>query len=363
MEGQQDNTRKAIKILRPRNILLPIILGLGLVAYLFLTDEDRPENIWQLIRKADVGHLILAFIVMIARDVGYTYRIRIITNKELTWWNAFIVIMLWEFASAVTPSVVGGTAAAIFILMVEKIKFGRSIAYVMLTAIFDNLFFIIAAPLALVFLQGEHLFIVVRPSGSEYNLFGFFLFSYILITFYTVIMSYALFVRPRGFKWLMLKVTSWKILRRWRNAANEQGNEVILASHNLVGKSPAYWIKIIMSTIFIWSSRYLIVNFLAGAYVSIPLAEHFSIFGKHIIMWITMLVSPTPGSSGTAEYIFPLFYDEILQKYTLIVGTLWRMMTYYPYLIVGAIMIPRWIRKALKNRKTKEEKQTGKESD
>ncbi len=71
------------------------------------------------------------------------YRIRLLTDKQLSWRNSFHVIMLWEFASSVTPpSIVGGSAVALFIVTKEGIKPGRATAIVMITALLDELFFI-----------------------------------------------------------------------------------------------------------------------------------------------------------------------------------------------------------------------------
>ena len=59
-----------------------------------------------------------------------------------------------------------------------------------------------------------------------------------------------------------------------------------------------------------------------------------------------MLVSPTPGGSGFAEYVF----KEFLSSYIPVGGgialaLLWRLISYYPYLLIGAIVIPKWINK------------------
>ena len=49
--------------------------------------------------------------------------------------------MLWEFSSAVTPGIVGGTGVALYILNKEGLSVGKSTSTVMLTALFDQLFY------------------------------------------------------------------------------------------------------------------------------------------------------------------------------------------------------------------------------
>ncbi|MGK0280413.1 MAG: hypothetical protein ACI9RU_003196, partial [Litorivivens sp.] len=51
--------------------------------------------------------LLGALLTVVIRDLGYMYRIRALTDNAISWRKSFDVIMLWEFASALTPSVVG----------------------------------------------------------------------------------------------------------------------------------------------------------------------------------------------------------------------------------------------------------------
>ena len=67
--------------------------------------------------------------------------------------------MLWEFASAIAPAILGGGFAfAILIINKEKISFGKSISVVMFTSFLDGLFFAIVAPLVYFIAGREGLF-------------------------------------------------------------------------------------------------------------------------------------------------------------------------------------------------------------
>ncbi|PTB96874.1 TIGR00374 family protein, partial [Marivirga lumbricoides] len=89
------------------------------------------------------------------------------------------------------------------------------------------------------------------------------------------------------------------------------------------------------------------------AFTNQNFAQHLVIFARQVIIWITMLISPTPGSSGTAEFIFTQFFREDLGAVTFISNIFWRLMTYYPYLFLGALILPRWIRRVFFDKKTK----------
>ncbi len=355
----QDN-RSILRTLNPNKIWIPILFSLAIVVYMFYSDDSITANDLKMAFNAEFWAFLLAVLLILARGIAYMYRIRVISDRKLSWDSAFYVILLWEFASAVTPSVVGGTAVVAFIMMKEGISLGKSLAYVMITAILDNLFFVIAALIALVVTGGdifptfnENIHLLGMDIDPEGGLEAVFYISFSLILLYTFLMFYALFIKPRAFKWFLLKVTSIKFLKKWQKNANTQGNEIIQASAHLKGKPFGYWFNISFFTIIIWAIRYLQLNVLVGAFIDLSFLDHIVIFSRQIILWVVMLLSPTPGSSGTAELFFVPFFKEFLGSYTLVTNILWRALSYYPYLILGAIFLPRWVKRVFfkKNKK------------
>jgi hypothetical protein len=346
------DNKKIFQTLNPNKVWLPILIGLGIIFAMFYFDPTVNANTLKSVFDAAPLWIFLAILVILFRDAGYVYRIREITGRELSWGRSIYVIIIWEFASAVTPSVVGGTAVAMFILNKEGIKMGKAIAYVMVTAILDNLFFVIGAPIILFFAQGN-----IFPdsklleSQMERSLQGIFWISYSLYAGYTLLMALGLFYKPRVFKWVLIKIFSIKFLRKWKHDAQEYGNQIIQASQELSGKNWKYWLPLILVTIFIWSSRYLMLNALISAYVPLSISENVIVFARQVIMWIVMMISPTPGSSGTAEFFFGQFFTQFLGTYTFVASILWRLLTYYPYLLLGAIFLPRWIKQVFFKKK------------
>jgi glycosyltransferase 2 family protein len=338
--------KKIFKTLNINRIWLPVVLGVGVAFYLFASDDNfRLANL-SLISKADWRYIFLVLLAVLVRDLGYMYRIRVLTHNSLSWLSSFYVIVLWEFSSAVTPSVVGGSLVAIFLLLKEGINLGKSLAYVIITSIFDNLFFIGATSLG--FLGAyDSIFAEIATLESRLSSSLKFLFwsSHILVAAYTIVMLLAVFVRPKSFKWALLKITSIGFLRRWQQAASKHGDEIILASQALRGETFFYWLKIGGITLVTWSARYLVINLIIASYISLDFLDHLVILGKQVIVWTVMLVSPTPGSSGTAEFFYQQLHKSVLGDYTLITGVLWRILTYYFYLIIGFFYLPRWVRR------------------
>jgi uncharacterized protein (TIRG00374 family) len=73
--------------------------------------------------------------------------------------------------------------------------------------------------------------------------------------------------------------------------------------------------------------------------------DHFRIFARQLVMWVAMLITPTPGGSGVAEIMFSRYLGEFipLAGFAVALALLWRLVTYYPYLVIGAFMVPKWI--------------------
>lgn len=346
------DNKKIFKTLNPNKVWVPVLIGLGIIVVMFYMDPSINATTLKSVFDASLPWVFLAVLVILFRDAGYVYRIREITGRELSWGRAIYVIIIWEFASAVTPSVVGGTAVAMFILNKEGIKMGKAIAFVMVTAILDNLFFVIGAPLILFLAQGN-----IFPKSELLetqlgrSLEPLFWLSYSLYAAYTLLMALGLFYKPRVFKWVLIKIFSIKFLLKWKHDAQEYGNQIIQASRELTGKSWGYWVPIILVTIFIWSSRYLMLNALISAYVPLSFDQNIIVFARQVIMWIVMMISPTPGSSGTAEFFFGQFFSQFLGSYTFVTSIFWRLLSYYPYLFLGAIFLPRWIKQVFFKKK------------
>jgi len=299
-----------------------------------------------------VYYTALAFVCMFIRDLAYMYRLMVLTGNKITWRQSFNVIMLWEFSSAISPSVVGGTGPAIFFLHKEGISLGKSTA-VVLTAIFlDEMFFIISVPIVYA-IYGSNIF---PPESVKIDeIIMAFYFGYGIILFYTVFLAYALFVNPQLFKSFISWVFLFPILVRWRMRARKSANQLIQTSTKLKGKPFSYWVKSMVATIFSWTGRYWVVNFMLMAFFAqrINFSDQFLIYGRQLSMWIILLVSPTPGGSGIAEFVFTDFLGDFIpnQSWGAPLALFWRLISYYPYLIIGVIILPIWLKRIFQKEK------------
>jgi glycosyltransferase 2 family protein len=330
--------------------MLPILIGLGAATFLLVKNFDKKafDNInWT---WTSLFWLVIALLMMVVRDGAYMIRIRALTDKQLNWRSAFNVIMLWEFASALAPGMLGGGFFfAIFILNRERINMGKSITAVMLSSFQDGVFLAIMAPFVYFFVGKERLFSTIDVMNLSPVKFGngfFYSFwaVYYIILLYKIFVAYALFINPRFIKWLLIKTFSLPILRRWKHSALETGNQLIIASNGLKNKKRSFWINSFAGTFLSWTARYSIVNCLILAFHNVPV-DNMVVFARQVVMGFIMLISPTPGGSGLAEFMFTDFLGEFIPHgLSASMGLLWRLISYYPYLFIGAIILPRWIR-------------------
>lgn len=339
--------------IRTTNVIYPIIFGLGVVIFMFIRKFN--PAIFQSIHLTPRVFIWIgvAILLMAMRDIGYIIRIRVLSDNQLNWVQSFRIIMLWEFTSAVTPSAVGGTSVAIIYVNKEGISLGKSSAIVMATSFLDELYFVIALPVILLFIKAYDLF-NISGIGSEVISFTneFLLFAiigYSVKFLYILVLGYGLFINPRGLKWLLLWIFKLPILRRWRQGANEAGTEIISSSIELRKKPFIFWFKTFGATVLSWTSRYWVVNALFLAFIFVP--DHFLLYARQLVAWIMMLVSPTPGGSGFSEYIFIRYFGGLLditpalkESFAALLSFIWRLISYYPYLIIGTIIFPRWIK-------------------
>lgn len=289
--------------------------------------------------------ILVALLCVVGRDFFYMLRIRLLTHNELTWKASFYVIMLWEFASALSPGVVGGVAVAMFILNKEKIDLGRSTAIVLITAMMDNLFYVLMIPFVFLFIDSATLFPSHSFGSSSVQFIfwtGFFVFLGLTLFLFT-----SLFILPSFAKRILGFVFSLPFLNRRKEKVLVIGDNIEKTAL-LMRKEPfSFWVKVFLATCGSWISRYLVINALLQAFLQLGLLDHIVLLGKQLVLWLLMRVSPTPGGSGIAEYAFGELLVDFSQSALLLasLAIVWRLMSYFPYLFIGAFLLPRWLKR------------------
>jgi glycosyltransferase 2 family protein len=349
----QDSHYKLVSKLKPGKIIIPVLIGLGVVAWFILKEIDTDVLSKLTFTWRSLFWLLVAWLCMIGRDLGYMIRIRILSGKDLKWRQAFRVIMLWEFTSAITPSTVGGTAVAVVFVHKEGISVGRSTSIVLATSFLDELYFVIMFPLILLIVGGKILF-TTSLQGTGITLLNNLVFvaiaGYLIILAWVILVGYGLFIDPEKIKNTIINIFKLPVLKRWKDSAVKAGDDIVESSHELKKQKFPFWVKAFTATFLSWTSRYWVVNAILVAFFTIN--DHFLIFARQLVTWIMMIISPTPGGSGFAELILGRYISDTIPADASYVGSIalaiaiiWRVLSYYPYLIIGASLVPGWIQR------------------
>ncbi len=345
---------KNIQSVKSYKILLPIIIGLAVAAFLFYREYHPGMFSSIVINRQVIVYVLLAFLMMVLRDFGYMLRIKILAGGQYNWKNAFQVIMLWEFTSAITPSAVGGTSVAVLYVHKEGIRLGKSTAIVLATSFLDELYFILFFPMVFLVITPDRLFGLHSAAisfSSEY--FYFAVTGYLIKLLYILLVFYGLFINPSVLRRILTGIFRLKFLKKWQLQAEKVGSDIVTSSGILKREKPAFWLGAFLATVISWSARYLVVNFLLLAlYAAIEpdkilsISDHILLFARQLAMWIMLLVMPSPGGSGFAEAIFSDFLSDFIPVgFVSILAFSWRVITYYPYLIIGSVLFPSWLNK------------------
>jgi uncharacterized membrane protein YbhN (UPF0104 family) len=339
---------KALKALSPTRVWISVLIGLSLVVLVAARDKNLTQESFWLMAEISVPAILLALVVLFVKDGLNTARIRVLSESSFSWKSALYVILLWEFATAVTPPLFGPMALVIFVLFKEGVSIGKAFAYAMLLAMLDNFFFLTAMPLAWVLSDGRILPATETGFNELGNSLDYLLYlSYGLVAYYMVSMAAAILFFPKLIYRLLIWMSTLNWLKKGSKTIVTRANELFEASKEYRDKGMVFWLKLIALTYSVWIMKYLVINMVVAGFVSLTIDQHLLLVGRHLAMWLIMLVSPTPGSAGTAEFIFPAFFGEFLGDYTFAGGLIWRLLSFYPYLIIGALILPNWIKRVL----------------
>lgn len=324
-----------------KRIILPLLIGVTVTFFLFKDEfQNGTFTNFEWNGRMITG-FVIAFIFLIGRDFGLAWRFHTIASPTLSWWRAIRVDLMCAFTSAVTPSAMGGSAFAIFYLNREGVKLGKATTMTLTTLFLDEMFFVIFCPIIILVMPLSDLF-GDAAMASEFlqGVELVFWLVYAGIVIWAAILFFGILVKPHVVAKLIDKLFSFKLLRRWQKGAHEMGQNMIEASVEVRGASAGWWFKVFAATTLSWFCRYLVVNALFWGFV--PSASGLLVFGRQFVVWVILMISPTPGGSGVSEWLFTEYYGDLIGIPTLalILALSWRIISYYFYLIVGSIIVP-----------------------
>lgn len=328
-------------LFNPFYLAIPIVLGLSVIAYLFWQEFD--PSIFAVL-KPDARMwcgVILAVLFLVSQNLALTKRYKIFAGHKLSWKQAFRVNMLCEFTSAATPSAVGGSSLIAVYLHKEGLSGGEGTTIMIANLFLDELFLSLACVLILLVFPSNDLFMNQMPLDTGMQMVFIAVVS--VVCLWTLVLYIALFHKAVWVSRMLMALFSLPFLRRWKPSVEKLGQDLVTSSAEISKRPRGFWLKCFLVTAWAWCSRYWVVNALLFAFAAG--GNHLLAFVRQFVIWMILVVTPTPGGSGFGEYMFQVYYSDFfpVAGTALVVAFLWRVITYYTYLIGGACIIPHWI--------------------
>jgi len=347
-QHSDDSVLNSIKVSR---IILPVLIGLLAVGYMMYRQLDMET--FQSVNWN--GHMLLwvtlAIVCYLLRNWAYSWRLRGLVDNQFSWPKSAELIVLWEFSSAVSPTTIGGAGVAFFMLAQEKLSAAKTVSVVLYSMVVDTLFFVLTVPV-LFMMYGSNM---IRP-GADSGVYDVAFWSIIgFMSVYGLVFFYGLFINPTAIKRLLFLLSKAPLLRRFQKSLRQTGIDVVTTSKELRVKPFSFHAQALVATSIAWVVRFIAINCIIIAFVPDVATDMYNqllMYARGESMHIITSFTPTPGGAGFAEAFFGGFYAEFIsQGISTIAALVWRVVTYYSYLIAGAIIIPVWIAEVLARRR------------
>ena len=333
-------------------IAIPVAIGLAVVVWLFMRDA-RSGDIVGTLSSLSFGAtsfwwFLAALLFIGVRETGYAWRYRVLTDRHMSWGGSYRVTFLCEFMSCITPSAVGGSSMAMFFMHSEGIESGRATSLMLTTLFLDELFFVVFCPVVVLFTPAALLFDASASGGFAAGLQMTFWIIYALITLWTLVLFLGIMVKPVYISRALGRLFSLPGLRRWHGKIVSLGDNMTATGKELRTKPFRFWARAFGATAITWTARFLVVNILFLIFLPESWSNQWIILARQYVVWVVLMVTPTPGGSGVSEWLFPEYYGSLIPSsgLALVMALCWRILTYYIYLIIGAFVVPRWLKRS-----------------
>ena len=321
------------------NIIILIIITI--IVLFFSLKDNFKETVTQIFTM-NVWYLLVAFFLLILYWILRTYPIYSFCkkiNKNFKYLSAFQLTLRTQFFNAVTPFATGGQPYQIYFLKTVGIDYASSTSVVIQNFIVYQIALVILGILALI---ANKLFNIFSNFELLQNLIalGFIINALVIIIMFVVAFSKKLnkFFISIGINILTkLRIVKdrEKKLKEWDEYINKF-NECA----NILLKDKKTFILNILCNFVALSCLYLIPLFILysmgnfnafSAGISIVTCAYIMIIGSFV---------PIPGATGGLEFGFVQFFGNFITGSKLSAMMLvWRFITYYFGMIVGAIAL------------------------
>lgn len=326
--------------MKNKKVISFIIIAIITVIVLYLSLKDHYDVIINSILGINKIWLLLSFVFLFGYYILRSLSISTLAknfNKEYTFKDAFRLILETNFFHAITPFASGGQPYEMYALNKKNIKLSDCMSI----ATGDFIVYQIALVLlGIIALASNSIFKIIDNGFIRYlvNL-GFIVNTIVIISLFVISLSKKLGKMIANFcinilHGIRIIKDKEKLQKKFHDYIHEfnSGSKILY-------KNKTNFILLIISQ-FVALALFYLVPFCLLIGMGI---NHIYILKCIIIMAYVMLVGsfvPIPGGTGGLEYAFVIFFGKYITG-PIINGVmlLWRFITYYFGMILGAILL------------------------
>lgn len=318
------------------NVILIIIFTL-IVLYFSL--KDNYDEIIELLLNSDIRWLFIGYLFVLS----YTFLKSIVTNniinkfKKFNLKKTFNLQLMTFFFNAITPFSTGGQPFQVYVLKKNKLSLSDGTNVIIQESIIHQIALIIVGILAIII---NYLFDIYHLEGI---IFIFLVLGFglnILIIFLLFLISHSNKIDKLITKYIVKLLTFLKVIKN-KQILNKLHNTIDNFNYNskILLKNKKRFIKLILINCIALLCLYIVpltILFSYNNYISFD-----GIIAITLVSFISIISSyvPLPGGIGGQEYLFILMFGLYVNQPLLSsLMIMWRFITYYLPMIVGAVI-------------------------
>lgn len=322
---------KILANLKKNTILLVLIT----IIVLYFVLKDNISGIFDIIRQIEPVHVLLALLmyVLSVSIKGYVNYLIVNNDKLFCKKEAIRQDFIAQFFNGITPFATGGEPMAVYMLKEQGISLPKATNYMVQSFIFYQIALVISGLIAVTYNFIFHIFPKVKFL-EELVLLGFTINIIVVIV---LLLSYSKTITKKLCK-IVIKVSRYLKIKINEEELENKFDEY---HHSLaeIKKRKHLMIQGVILNVISLSLLYLIPFLIMRGMPDIDYMRVIDAYVSSAYVYLIGAFVPIPGATGGIEYGFTQFYGNFINASTTSALLLiWRFITYYLGIVIGAIL-------------------------
>ncbi|MCX8095269.1 MAG: flippase-like domain-containing protein [Caldisericia bacterium] len=337
-----------------KNLIIALILSLGVIIFIFIISFFKEGGeIFKV--KLDFRFILISSLILISIWIFEVLRLKIIFNFQnikLSFFYLLYTHLVSYFFSTITPMGIGGFAAKVYLISKKRnFEIGNIVSIFTFLYLFNMFIYLVFSFILLFFIKN---FSLNFKFGTR------LIFFFVIFIFLLSFLIFLIIIKPELFRRLSHKILN---LFKKLNMEKRKRIEKIIDENYfrfIEGMRSIRYLKFklipiailtFLSFIFLNSLSFFLIN---------SLKVKISFYNSFLLQFIYHFFagwSITPGGSGISEALYSaLFVTQIGLSKILPLTILFKLFTFYIYILIGGILTFRELKSFLEINKIYEER-------